>query len=179
MDLNLTTKAQEALSTAVRDAAAAGHAQVEPAHLLSALTHQGDTTTGPLLEASGSSPDTARQAAQAALAGLPTASGSSMGNPGLSRAMHAVVKGAQDAMSAMGDSFVSTDHLLLALARAGAGPGAAVAVAGTAAVSAAAKGIGAGTGVATGTAEQQRAKEPPSGPKTRRPPHAGGGDDGR
>ncbi|WP_022925369.1 ATP-dependent chaperone ClpB [Serinicoccus marinus] len=122
MDLNLTTKAQEALSTAVRDAAAAGHAQVEPAHLLSALTHQGDTTTGPLLEASGSSPDTARQAAQAALAGLPTASGSSMGNPGLSRAMHAVVKGAQDAMSAMGDSFVSTDHLLLALARSGAFP---------------------------------------------------------
>ncbi|OLT44778.1 ATP-dependent chaperone ClpB [Serinicoccus sp. CNJ-927] len=122
MDLNLTTKAQEALSTAVRDAAAAGHAQVEPAHLLSALTHQGDTTTGPLLEASGSSPDTARQAAQAALAGLPTASGSSMGNPGLSRAMHAVIKGAQDAMSAMGDSFVSTDHLLLALARSGAFP---------------------------------------------------------
>ena len=31
MDLSLTTKAQEALSTAVRDAAAAGHAQVEPA----------------------------------------------------------------------------------------------------------------------------------------------------
>ncbi|WP_281964793.1 ATP-dependent chaperone ClpB [Serinicoccus marinus] len=122
MDLNLTTKAQEALSTAVRDAAAAGHAQVEPAHLLSALTHQGDTTTGPLLEASGSSLDTARQAAQAALAGLPTASGSSMGNPGLSRAMHVVVKGAQDAMSAMGDSFVSTDHLLLALARSGAFP---------------------------------------------------------
>ncbi|GAA4878478.1 ATP-dependent chaperone ClpB [Serinicoccus chungangensis] len=123
MDLNLTTKAQEALSTAVRDAAAAGHAQVEPAHLLAALSQQGDTTTGPLLEAAGSSPRAAKQAADAALAGLPSASGSSMGNPGLSRAMHGVVKGAQDAMSAMGDTFVSTDHLLLALARAGAVPG--------------------------------------------------------
>ena len=40
MDLSLTTKAQEALSTAVRDAAAAGHAQVEPAHLLRALAQQ-------------------------------------------------------------------------------------------------------------------------------------------
>ncbi|WP_151525854.1 ATP-dependent chaperone ClpB [Serinicoccus kebangsaanensis] len=120
MDLNLTTKAQEALSTAVRDAAAAGHAQVEPGHLLAALAQQGDTTTAPLLEASGSSTDQAREAARSALAALPSASGSSMGNPGLSRAMHAVVKGAQDAMSAMGDTFVSTDHLLLALARSGA-----------------------------------------------------------
>ncbi|PZU39550.1 MAG: hypothetical protein DI571_14485, partial [Arsenicicoccus sp.] len=55
MDLNLTTKAQEALSTAVRDAAAAGHAQVEPAHLVAALAQQGDTTTAPLLEAAGGS----------------------------------------------------------------------------------------------------------------------------
>jgi hypothetical protein len=62
---------------------------------------------------------------------------------------------------------------------AGAGPGAAIAVAGTAAVSAAAKGIGAGTGVATGTAEQPRAKKPPSSQDPRRPPHASGGDDGR
>ncbi|ANS78959.1 ClpB protein [Serinicoccus hydrothermalis] len=122
MDLNLTTKAQEALSTAVRDAAAAGHAQVEPAHLLASLTQQGDTTTGPLLESAGSTPQAAKQAADAALRSLPTASGSSMGNPGLSRSMHAVIKGAQDAMSAMGDSFVSTDHLLLALARSGAFP---------------------------------------------------------
>ena len=122
MDLQLTTKAQEALSSAVRDAAASGHAQVEPAHLLKALAQQPDTTTGPLLEASGSSAATALAGAEAALRGLPTASGSSMGNPGLSRAMHAVVKDAQDQLAAMGDRFVSTDHLLLALARTGAFP---------------------------------------------------------
>ena len=62
---------------------------------------------------------------------------------------------------------------------AGAGPGAAIAVAGSAAASAAAKGIGAGTGVATGTADQPRAKKPPSSQEPRRPPHASGGDDGR
>ena len=122
MDLQLTTKAQEALSTAVRDAAASGHAQVEPAHLLKALAQQTDTTTGPLLEASGSSSATALAAADAALRSMPTASGSSMGNPGLSRTMHGVVKDAQDQMAAMGDHFVSTDHLLLALARTGAFP---------------------------------------------------------
>ena len=119
MDLSLTTKAQEALSTAVRDAAAAGHAQVEPAHLLRALAQQGETTTGPLLEATGSSAAMAAQAAEGVLGGLPTASGSTMGNPGLSRAMHGVVKEAQELMGRMGDDFVSTDHLLLALARTG------------------------------------------------------------
>ena len=51
MDLQLTTKAQEAFSAAARDAAASGHPHVEPAHLLLALTQQTDTTTGPLLEA--------------------------------------------------------------------------------------------------------------------------------
>ncbi len=119
MDLSLTTKAQEALSTAVRDAAAAGHAQVEPAHLLRALAQQGETTTAPLLEATGSSAAMAAQAAEGVLRGLPTASGSTMGNPGLSRAMHGVVKEAQEVMGRMGDDFVSTDHLLLAVARTG------------------------------------------------------------
>ncbi|GAA1173775.1 ATP-dependent chaperone ClpB [Ornithinimicrobium humiphilum] len=123
MDLSLTTKAQEALSTAVRDAAAAGHPQVEPAHLLRALVQQTDTTTGPLLDATGTSAATALQAAEAALRSLPSASGSTVGNPGFSRALHTVVKDAQDAMATMGDSFVSTDHLLLGIARTGQFPG--------------------------------------------------------
>ncbi|MGD8149413.1 ATP-dependent chaperone ClpB [Ornithinimicrobium sp. Y1694] len=122
MPMDLTTKAQEALSTAVRDAAAAGHAQVEPAHLLKALAQQTDTTTGPLLEATGTSASAAVAAADDALRALPTASGTTMGNPQFSRAMHAVLKDAQDTMAAMGDSFISTDHLLLALASTGRFP---------------------------------------------------------
>ena len=119
MDLQLTTKAQEALSTAVREAAAAGHAQVEPAHLLRALAQQGDTTTGPLLDAVGSSAASATQAADTALSGLPSVSGSTVGTPQLSRQTLAVLTAAQQEMQSMGDTFVSTDHLLLALARTG------------------------------------------------------------
>ena len=37
MDLQLTTKANEALSAAVRSAAAGGNPHTEPAHLLKAL----------------------------------------------------------------------------------------------------------------------------------------------
>src|SRR5690606_8596097 len=107
---------------AVRDAAAAGHAQVEPAHLLRALAQQSDTTTGPLLDATGSSAASALQAADGVLRAMPTASGSSMGNPAFSRAMHGVVKDAQESMSGMGDTFVSTDHLLLGVARSGRFP---------------------------------------------------------
>ncbi|WP_122263539.1 ATP-dependent chaperone ClpB [Ornithinimicrobium cerasi] len=120
--MDLTTKAQEALSTAVRDAAAAGHAHVEPAHLLAALAQQTETTTGPLLDATGASAASALQAARSALAALPTASGTTMGNPQLSRAMHGVLKDAETAMTQLGDSFVSTDHLLLGLARTGQFP---------------------------------------------------------
>jgi ATP-dependent Clp protease ATP-binding subunit ClpB len=117
--MNLTTKAQEALSAAVRDAVAAGHPHVEPAHILLALTRQTETTTGPLLEAARSSAEAAAQAATGRLAHTPKVSGSSVSAPGLSRAGLAVLDQAQQIMTSMGDSFVSTDHLLLALARTG------------------------------------------------------------
>src|SRR5450759_4790454 len=119
MDLKLTTKAEEALSAAVRDAAAAGHPHVEPAHILLALTRQTDTTTGPLLEATASSAAAAAQAATGILAHTPKVSGSSVTAPGLSRASLAVLEQAHKIMESMGDGFVSTDHLLLALARTG------------------------------------------------------------
>ncbi len=118
MDLNLTTKAQEALSAAVRDAAASGHPYVEPAHILLALTRQTETTTGPLLEAAGSSAAVAARAATSKLAHIAKVSGSSVSAPGLSRASLAVLEQAQQAMTSMGDGYVSTDHILLALARA-------------------------------------------------------------
>ena len=119
MDLQLTTKAQEALAAAVRDAAGSGHPHTEPAHLLRALCQQPDSTTPALLTASGSSPAQALEAADKALASLPSVSGPSVSAPGLSRSALAALEAARSLMSAMGDTYVSTDHLLLALARTG------------------------------------------------------------
>ena len=116
MELQLTTKAQEAFSDAVRAAAAAGNPHVEPAHLLEALAQQADTTTPALLAAIGSSTSEASERAAKALAELPAASGSSVAPPSTSRAMLAAMERAQQAMASMGDTFISTDHLLLALA---------------------------------------------------------------
>src|SRR5690606_21242639 len=47
------------------------------------------------------------------------AAGSSVGNPSCSRQTLNVLTAAQQAMQTMGDSYVSTDHLLLALAESG------------------------------------------------------------
>jgi ATP-dependent Clp protease ATP-binding subunit ClpB len=117
MSLQLTTKAQEAFAGAARNAAASGHPHVEPAHLLLALTEQPDTTTGPLLDATGSSLLAARRAAEAELAKLPKVSGSTVTQATPSRSFSTVLEQARQVMEAMGDSYVSTDHLLLALAQ--------------------------------------------------------------
>ena len=46
MDMQLTTKSQEALSGAVRRAASSGQAQVEPLHVLGTLLAQGASGEG-------------------------------------------------------------------------------------------------------------------------------------
>ena len=56
MDDKLTHKSQDALSTAVRRAAADGSPQVDPLHLLLTLLEQEDGTTAPLLRAVGVDP---------------------------------------------------------------------------------------------------------------------------
>ena len=119
MDLQLTTKANEALAAATRAAAAHGHPQIEPAHVLKALAEQADTTTPALLEAAGTTVAGAVAAADRILAALPSVSGSSVPTPQLSRGALAVLESARSLMASMGDTFISTDHLLLALARTG------------------------------------------------------------
>jgi len=119
MDLQLTTKANEALAAAARAAAAQGHPQIEPAQLLKALAEQPESTTPALLEAAGTTVAGAVATADRLLSALPSVSGASVPQPQLSRGSLAVLESARSLMAAMGDTFVSTDHLLLALARTG------------------------------------------------------------
>ena len=119
MDLQLTTKAQEALSGAVQHATAAGNPQVEPVHLLLALAEQTDTTTAPLLEATGTSASAVISEAQRLIGQLPRSTGASVAQPSMTRELLNVLERARQEMTAMGDTFTSTDHLLLALARTG------------------------------------------------------------
>jgi ATP-dependent Clp protease ATP-binding subunit ClpB len=112
----LTTRSQEALSAAVRAASAVGNPAVEPAHILRALLDQADGTTRPLLEAVGADPQALRGTADRLVAGLPSASGSSVSAPGLSRQTYALMQHAGEVAAELEDEYVSTEHVLVGLA---------------------------------------------------------------
>jgi ATP-dependent Clp protease ATP-binding subunit ClpB len=116
MELKLTTKSQEALSSAVQAATTNGNPHVEPVHLLAALAAQPGGVPAGLLEAVGANPTTVIARAKAAISALPSAKGSTVAAPQLSRNGQSILVAAREEMSALGDSFVSTEHLLLALA---------------------------------------------------------------
>jgi ATP-dependent Clp protease ATP-binding subunit ClpB len=116
MNDQLTTKAQEALSVAVRSAAAAGNSAVEPAHLMRALLAQSGGMAGPLLEAVGADAAAVRRDVEAAAAALPSAAGSTVAAPGLARQTYAVLSHAGEVAKELEDEYVSTEHLLVGLA---------------------------------------------------------------
>ncbi len=112
----LTTKSQEALSTAVRRAASDGNPSVEPVHLLTAMLAQPDTSTRPLLEAVGATVADIESATKTLAATLPAASGGSVQGPTMSRPLLQVLDLAQEQAGSIGDDYISTEHLLVALA---------------------------------------------------------------
>lgn len=116
MSQNLTTKSQEAVSAAVQMAAAAGNPQVEPLHLLEALLEQPEGIAISLLAAVGAQRGQVGAQTRTALVALPASSGSSVGQPQPSRAFLNIITAAQKLAESRGDTYVSTEHLLIALA---------------------------------------------------------------
>jgi len=116
MDDKLTRKSQDALSAAVRRAAADGNPQVDPLHLLVALIAQNGGTTAPLLRAVGADPAVVAKEAAARLGRLPRASGQTLSAPETSRPLLAVINTASARAREMNDEYVSTEHLLVGLA---------------------------------------------------------------
>lgn len=114
--MNLTTKAQEAVSSAVQMASAAGNPQVEPLHLLEALLEQPEGIALSLLASAGAQRSHIGAQVRTALVALPASTGPSVGQAQTSRAFLNVISDAQKRAEAAGDSYVSTEHLLIALA---------------------------------------------------------------
>src|SRR3954471_24297639 len=113
---NPTTKAQQAISAAVQAAALAGNPDVGPTHLLGALLAQGDGIAVPLLTAVGADPAAVRTELTQLGNRLPSAAGSTVAAPQLSRDALAAITAAQQLATEMGDEYVSTEHLLVGLA---------------------------------------------------------------
>lgn len=115
MDVKFTTKSQEALSAAAMNASTAGNPQLEPAHLLKALMDQREGVAVALLRATGADPDAVSVQASSAIKALPSSSGGSVQQAQLSRQSMQAIQAAQNEADKLGDSFVSTEHLLLGL----------------------------------------------------------------
>ncbi|MFN2491129.1 MAG: ATP-dependent chaperone ClpB [Actinomycetota bacterium] len=114
MDANkLTLKSQEALAAAQRLAGGLNHQQVDGAHLLGALLGQSDGVILPLLQKLGVAPQGMRAKLEAVLDRLPKVYGHV--ETYTSSALRSVLERAFDEADSLGDAYVSTEHLLLAL----------------------------------------------------------------
>ncbi|MFF0310863.1 ATP-dependent chaperone ClpB [Streptosporangium sp. NPDC004379] len=116
MDYKLTQKSQEAVSAAIRRAAAEGNPEVAPAHLFTALLSQTGGTAVPLLEAVGADWKQLRTEAEKQLAALPKAQGATVSAPSSSRQLLTVLNTAAQRARRLEDEYVSTEHLLVGLA---------------------------------------------------------------
>ena len=116
MAREMTTKAQEAIASALQAASAAGNPQVEPIHLLQALIEQREGIALSLLQAVGADARAIGTRTRNALVSLPSTQGASAGSAQASRALLAVVQEADRLAEQSGDQYISTEHLLIALA---------------------------------------------------------------
>jgi len=118
----LTLKSQEAIAAAQRLAAARSHSRMEPHHLLAVLLEQrggaegGAGIVAPVLERAGADVATIRTRTNSALDALPTVTGDTSEAPSLASETIELLKSAEDEARKLGDEYVSTEHLLLALA---------------------------------------------------------------
>ncbi len=108
----LTVKSTEALNEALALARRAGNPLVYDLHLLLALLGQEEGIVVPVLQKIGVNLPTLRESVEREMARYPKQSGA---QPSLSREMNQIIDRAEEEARALGDDFVSTEHLLLAL----------------------------------------------------------------
>ncbi|HEY6780139.1 MAG TPA: ATP-dependent chaperone ClpB [Thermoleophilaceae bacterium] len=112
-----TTMSQQALAAAQALASARRNPQVLPQHVLIALLEQDGGIVVPVLKRASVDPERIRRRANEALDALPTVSGGDAADEAaLGRDLGDLLRAADEVARGMGDEYVSTEHLLLALA---------------------------------------------------------------
>ena len=109
----LTVKAGEALNDSVTLARRNGNPAIYDVHLLSALLDQPESIVVPILQKLGASVAAIREKAQREIARYPKQTDA---QPSVARELNQVFDRAEDEAKKLGDEYVSTEHLLLALA---------------------------------------------------------------
>jgi ATP-dependent Clp protease ATP-binding subunit ClpB len=114
-----TEKSREAVAAAQELARAGRNPEIASAHLLLALLDQAEGMATAVLQKVGADPAAVRAQAQGAVAKLPTLGDGA--EPQMSSNLGRVVRGAEQEMAKLGDSYITVGHLLLALAEDGSG----------------------------------------------------------
>src|SRR2546423_1525342 len=109
----LTVKAGEALNESVNLARRNGNPIVYDIHLLGALLDQQESIVVPILQKLGASVAALRERTQREIARYPKQSDA---QPNLSRELNQIFDRAEEEAKKLGDEYISTEHLLLALA---------------------------------------------------------------
>ncbi|MFI5667718.1 ATP-dependent Clp protease ATP-binding subunit, partial [Streptomyces sp. NPDC051704] len=124
MDAELTNKSRDALNAATSRAVKDGHADLTPAHLLLALLAGEDNENIiDLLAATEADQAAVRGGAERLLAALPSVTGSTVAPPQPTRELLAVLAEADQQAGKLGDEYLSTEHLLIAIAAKGGAAG--------------------------------------------------------
>src|SRR5829696_498767 len=116
-----TVKSQEAVAAAQRLASEGSNPEVAPPHLLLALLDQDEGVVVPVLQRLGVDAQDARANAEEAIGKLPKLSGNSVPDVRPSSEFVWVLQQAEKESTGLGDEYISTEHILLALAEAKSG----------------------------------------------------------
>src|SRR5215208_3753355 len=116
-----TIKAQEAVAAAQRLASETGNPEVAPPHLLLALLEQDEGVVVPVLQRLGVDAQDARSRAQEAIDKLPKLSGNTLPDVRPSSEFVWVLQQAEKESTGLGDEYISTEHILLALSESKSG----------------------------------------------------------
>ena len=110
----LTIKAREALESAQKIAQNQQNQQVTPLHLLAALLSQNEGVVVPIMKRLGLEPELLEQRVQERIARLPKVSGVEAGD-GIDRDLGKVLEDAFTHAERMGDEYIASEHLVLAI----------------------------------------------------------------
>src|SRR5580765_6825234 len=110
-----TRKTGEALGAAQALAREQNHSQVSPAHVLAALVAQPESVVLPVLERLGVATRIVRDRVEEDLAKLPQVYGQTAQQAQLSPEAYQVFEAADEQRADLGDDYLSTEHVLLAM----------------------------------------------------------------
>jgi len=111
----LTLKAQEAIQRAQEIATGYANQQIEPIHILASLVQDSAGIVPPMLMKIGANVNYLKIKVNESIESLPKVSGATLGNQYMSASSVRLLESAQREASGMGDEYVSTEHILLAM----------------------------------------------------------------